>query len=316
MKSHFSSSLALSFAAAFLVSSPAIVSAQQAAAPFQTPALLIEEGGAFQKVWLMAATKDAIRYRETEISTDFVDSKRSEFQSIYLYDPREYSAALDLYQARKYQEAKEMFAKIKDRFRALQSLENNHSTLSAFYEMEAMRRLGDLEGLSAALQKFVKTPLTRATQLRQIELYVLWDALRTKSWDRLDILAREYANTRLPGDQRAQVGYLHGMALEGLERPFDALIAYQAAMTADAGASEDLARMAALRVLSIFKADPEVANAMKLWGTDDENKNSKGYSNLLEAAGVASLYELALGAGTPLPAEFKPFLQYKPAVES
>lgn len=301
------------FAAVFIAGTPTTAPAQQA---FQTPALLIEEGGAFQRAWLLAGTKDAIRYRETEISTDYVDSRLSEFQSVYLYDPREYSLAMDLYQARKYKEAQEKFAAIKERFKPIQGLENNHSSLSAFYEMECMRRLGDLEGLAEALQKFIKTPLTRKTQLRQIELYVMWDAVRTKSWDRVDIIAREYDKTHLPGEQRAQVGYCHGLALEGLERPHDALFAYQSAMTADAGASEELARQAALRVLSIFKADPDVQNAMKLWGTPDENKNSKGYANLLEAAAVAALFELSLGAGTPLPSEFKPFLQYKAPTEA
>jgi hypothetical protein len=56
-----------------------------------------------------------------------------------------------------------------------------------------------------------------------------------------------------------------------------------------------------------------VQNAIKVWGTGDEDKNSKGYSDLLEAAAVASLYELSLGAGTPLPGEYKTFLQYKAA---
>lgn len=305
--STFSSLFAVSVAALACVA-PA---AAQQPAQFQTPALLIEEGGAFQKVWLLAATKDAIRYRETEVSTDFVDSKIGDFQAIYLFDPREYTVAMDLYQARKYKEAQERFAAIKERFKSIQGLENNHSTLSAFYEMECMRRLGDLEGLAAALQKFVKTPLTRESQLRQVELYVMWDAVRTKSWDRVEIIAREYEKTRLPGDLRAQVGYCHGLALEGLERPMDALFAFQTAMTADAGASEEIARLSALRVLSIFKADPEVQNAIKLWGTPDENKNSKGYSNLLEAAAVAGLFELSLGGGAPLPSEFKTLLQYK-----
>jgi tetratricopeptide (TPR) repeat protein len=298
-------------ALAFTVSAPA----QNAQAPFQSPALLIEEDGAFKKVWLVAATKTSIRYRETEVAVDTVDGRTSEFSAIYLYEPREFSLAMDLYQARKYAEAKEKFIAIKERYKPLMQMENSHAALSAFYEMECLRKLGDLEGLTAALQKFIKDPLTRETHLRQIELYVLWDAVRTKSWDRLEILAKERAATRLPGDQRAQVAYCHGLALEGLNRPEDALFAYSTAMTADAGASEEIARQATLRVLAIHKANPEVQNAIKVWGTTDENKNSKGYSDLLEAAGVAELFELSLGAGTPLPAEYKTFLKYKAKAE-
>jgi len=307
---------ALSIAAFGQAGSPAAAPAPApaptaAATPFQTPALLINSDGSFSKAWLVAATKSSIRYRETEVGVDTKDSRVSEFSAIYLYEPREFSVAMDLYQGRKYQEAKAAFAAVKDRFKSISALENNHSTLSAFYEMECMRRLGDLDGLAAALQKFLKEPLTRETQLRQIEIYVLWDAVRTKSWDRVDILARERDKTKLPGDQRAQVAYCHGLALEGLERPSEALVAYSIAMTADAGASEEIARLAALRVLSIHKANPEVQTAIKVWGTADENKNSKGYSDLLEAASVAELFELSLGAGSPLPSDLKVFLKYK-----
>jgi tetratricopeptide (TPR) repeat protein len=282
-------------------------------APFQTPALLIEKDGAFRRVWIVAATKTSIRFRETEMGTDTVDARISDFGAIYLFEPREFSVAMDLYQARKYEEARAAFAAIKERFKSIQPLENSPAALAAFYEMESMRRLGKLDDLAAALQTFIKDPLTRESHLRQFELYVLWDAVRTKSWDRLDILCREREKDRLPGGQRAQVAYLHGLALEGLDRPQEALIAYSTAMTADAGASEDIARLATLRVLAIHKANPEVQNAIKVWGTGDEDKNSKGYSDLLEAAAVASLYELSLGAGTPLPGEYKTFLQYKAA---
>jgi tetratricopeptide (TPR) repeat protein len=287
-----------------------VAPAQQAS--FQTPALLIEEEGAFQKVWLTAATKTSIRYRETEMATDTVDAKISDFKGLYLFEPAEFSEAMDLYQARKYEEAKAKFAIIKERFKPVQPLENSHAAQAAFYEMECMRRLGDLEGLAAALQKFIKGPLTREWQLRQLELYVIWDAVRTKSWERVDILAKERATARMPGDQRAQVAYCHGLALEALQRPEEALFAYSTAMTADFGASEEIARQSALRVLAIHMANPAVLNAIKVWGTEDENKNSKGYSDLQEAACVAAMFEATLGAGAPLPAEFKKLEKYRP----
>ena len=296
-------------AAAPAAAAPAAPAA--AATPFQTPALLINSDGTFEKAWLVAATKASIRFRETEVAVDTRDARVADYSAIFLYEPREFSTAMDLYQGRKYQEAKTAFAAVKERYKSLSALEDNHSTLSAFYEMECMRRLGDLDGLAAALQKFIKEPLIRETQLRQIELYVLWDAVRSKSWDRLDILCREREKAKLPGDQRAQVEYCHGLALEGLGRPAEALVAFSTAMTADAGASEEIARLAALRVLAIHKANPEVQTAIKVWGTADENKNSKGYSDLLEAASVAELFELSLGAGTPLPSDLKVFLKYK-----
>ncbi|MDP3849592.1 MAG: hypothetical protein Q8Q59_03750 [Luteolibacter sp.] len=284
-------------------------------APFQTPALLIKESGSFTRAWLVAATKASIRYRENEVAVDTVDAKVSDFKSIYVIEPREYTKAMDLYQARKYKEAREHFAAVKELYKPIQALQNSHAALAAFYEMECLRKLGDLEGLAAALQKFDKDPLTRETQLRQLELYLLWDAVRAKSWDSIDNLAKERAKTRLPGEHRVQVAYCHGLALEELQRPEDALLAYQTAMTADAGASEEITRQAALRVLAILSADPEVKRAIKAWGTGQERKNSSGYSKLTEASAVATLFEKTLGADTPLPAEFKELLIYKPKIE-
>ncbi len=299
------------FAAVFLATSAAVC-AQQAAQPFQIESLLIEKEGAFQKAWIVAATKTSIRYKEAEIAVGTRDARISDYGAIYLYEPKDYTAALDLYQARKYAEAKDAFAKVRDRCKSISALPDNPSTLAAFYEMECMRRLGDLDGLNAALGKFIKDPLTRETNLRQLELYVIWDAVRTKSWDRVEILAKERAATKLPGDQRAQVAYCHGLALEGLERPEEALGAYAIAMTADAAATEELARESALRTLAIHKADPQVQQAIKVWKTKDENRNSRGYSHLTEAGALAALYELTLGAGKPLPDEFKSFLKHKP----
>lgn len=284
--------------------------------PFQTPAMLIKEDGSTEGVWLAAATKSQLTYRETAVATETKNARLLDYKAVFLYEPREYSEAMDLYQARKYQEAKERFIAIKERYKPVYAVENSHAALAAFYELESLRKLGDLEGLASALQQFDKSPLTRDTQLRQIELYVLWDAVRTKDWATLDELTRERAKTRLPGDQRAQVAYLHGLALEGLERPEEALFAYQTAMTADTGASEVIARQSALRVLAILNGDPDVQRAIKDWDSAQQNRNSAGYTKLIEASAVARMFEQALGAGASLPAEFQELLKYKPKEEA
>jgi hypothetical protein len=101
------------------------------------------------------------------------------------------------------------------------------------------------------------------------------------------------------------------LALEGLGKPSAALNAYNIAITADSGASEEITRLATLNVLRIHKADPGVQLAIKLWGTPDQNKNAQGYVRLLEAASVAKLYQMMLGSGAPLPAEYKALLKYQ-----
>ena len=82
-------------------------------------------------------------------------------------------------------------------------------------------------------------------------------------------------------------------------------------MAADAGASIEIARQAALRVLAIHKADPAVQAAIKAWGTKEEDKTTQGRADLLEAAAVARLFELALGGGSSLPAEYKNLPAFK-----
>jgi tetratricopeptide (TPR) repeat protein len=280
--------------------------------PFQIPGLLIRDGGGGQRAWIVAATKAAIRYRETPVAVETVDVKISDYKSIFLYEPREYAAAMDLYQARKYEEAKAKFIEVKERYKPVYPLENSPAALAAFHEMECLRKLGDLDGLAAALQKFDKDPLTRESQLRQLELYVMWDAVRAKSWESLEKLARERAETRLPSDQRAQVAYCHGLALEGLRKPDEALAAYQMAMVADAGTSEDIARAAALRVLAILTQDAEVKKAIREW---DAEKGGPGNAKLNQAVAVAGLYEMTLGVGSPLPAEYQELLKYRPKKE-
>ncbi len=216
-----------------------------------------------------------------------------------------FTAAMDLYQGRKYQQAMAAFAAIKSRPKA----ERETATLAAFYEMECQRKLGDLAGLAAALRAFQKDPALGSQRLRQLEIDGLWDALRKKSWDRLVQLADQRLHERLPGDQRAQVAYCQGQAFENLARPLEALDAYNIAMTADGGASEEIARQAALGVLRIHLADPEVQAT--LTGPAAAPQESPGFFRLREAAAVASLFELTLGAGTPLPAEFAEFLKHK-----
>ena len=218
-------------------------------------------------------------------------------------DSKEFRNAMNLYQGRKYQEAKAAFVQIKIRRKS--------PSFAAFYELECLRKLGDLEGLARASATFVKDSSLGGNRLRQLEINALWEQVRTKNWARLEQLAGSRGGEYLPGDQRAQVAFCLGLALENLNRPMEALNAYNTAMVADIGASEEVARPAALNVLRIYLADHEVQAAIANFGAPSGNQESAGNSRLREAAAVAALFELTLGAGTPLPAEFKGFLKYK-----
>ncbi len=284
-------------------------SAQQA--PFQASAMLVEPDGATLRIWIVAATSSSIRYRETENSSVTKDLTLREGSTVFLFEPAGFSAALDLFQGRKYKQALTAFTTIKDRYKPISSLPGNHSTLAAFYEMECLRKLGDLEGLATAAQAFSKDTLVRENQLLQVDLYPMWEALRTEAWPRLEILAKNRQDEMFPGNHRAQIAYCHGRALEGQDRPLEALDAYNVALIADTGASEEIAREAALRILAIHKENPDVQTAIKNWGTPNERKASAGFLRLTEAAAVAHLFELSLGSGTPLPEDYKVFLKFK-----
>ena len=289
---------------------PALSLSAFAQDPFQIPAILSKPDSSAFRAYVLAAAKTAIRYKTTPQGVDFTDAKISDFATIFIMEPIDYSAAVDLYEGRKYAEAKEQFAKLKELYKPISAMKDNFSTLSAFYELECMRKLGDYEGLAAALKSFLKEPLSRDHQLRQLDLYVMWDAVRAADWPRLLLIASERDDEALPGYQRAQVAYCKGLALDKLERGSEALIEYSVAMTADSGASELITKQAGLNALGVYFRDEEVQIAIQNWGTEDENKNSPGFTRLTEAAALAVLYEKYLSLGEPLPANLKAFKKY------
>ena len=272
----------------------------------------MQEDETFMDIWIIAATKTDVRFLESKVDTDFTDMKISKARAIYLKEPKEFTQAMDLFQARKYDEAKAIFGMLKARYKFMEAMPGNFSALSAFYEMECMRKTGDLEGLSTAMQRFIADPLLRETNRQQVELYnTFWDAVRTKGWQRIDSMAKERSGQPLPANLRAQIAYCHGLALEGLKKNTDALNAYNTALVADCGASDELTSKAAVNILRILKADPEVQKAIRLWGTPDELKQAAGRLRLLEASAVAHFYQKFIGISTPLPPEYRDLLKYK-----
>lgn len=288
-----------------------VLAATSPAQEFQAEAYFTEPDGGNFRAFITAATDEQVRYKITSVASTAEDANLSKFTTIFLVRPNEYSEAMDLYESGKFKDAQAKFKAYKEVSKPIAPLKGNYHTLSAFYEMECMRRLGDLEGLAAALKDFAKAPLVNEYHIRQLDLHVMWDAVRTESWDRVLSIASEFDSEAIPGYQRVQIGYCKGLALQKLGRGVEALTPYAVAMTADAGNSEILVNKAANNSLQIYLDDEEVKFAMGVWGTSDENKNSSGYSLLVEANALASEYETLLGLGEPLDEKFKPFLNYK-----
>lgn len=237
----------------------------------------------------LAEVRDAgIAFPDNGPPVTFSTPDKADFALGNLPQSNEFVAAIDFYQGRKYQEAKAAFIQ-------LSSKPDAAANFARFYLSECFRKIGDLDGMIWERSAVEKNNALGPRRLRQLEIDNLWDAVRKKNWQELAPLAASRDNERLPNDQRAQVAHCHGLALEALGQPREALNAFNTAMTADAGASEEIARDAAMHVLRILLADPD--------------SQTTGSLERREAAAVATLFEFSLGAGMPLPPEFRVFLK-------
>jgi len=260
---------------------------------------------------VVAANAAQIEYRNPITAPGTTVSAIKDFESIFFLEPTEYVAALDLYESGKFEDAKAQFAKYKDQTKAVANLPGNYNVLAAFYELECLRKMGDLKGLAEDLQGFSKQQLTRENQLRQLDLYVMWDAIKSESWDRALAIATEREKEKMPDDQLVQVFYCKALALQKLNRLEEAMGIYNMVITADAASSEGLVSKAALSMLDIYFKDEAVKTAMTDWGTDLEKKGSAGYNKLLEAGALARLYKKYFNDIKEIPVEYKKLMDFK-----
>jgi len=264
------------------------------------------------KVFLIAASERLIEYTRVKGGLNRHRMLRAEIDAIYFYEPPLFAEALELYEGRDYAGARKKFAECREAYKAIDELPGNFSTLAGFYMLECCRKMRDLGTLKELLDDFQSGPLTREVHKNQEKVYILWDAVRTEGWSRLVGLADEFLEDKeWTGEQLAQIYFCKGQALEGLDRPIEALNSFNGAFTADRAASEGITRDAALACLRIYKNHEEVQLAIKLWGTEDEDPESPGYLMLQEAVSLCELWKKALGGGQPLPNEYAVFLKYK-----
>lgn len=280
------------------------------------PARLLYKDSSQDDVLITQYDNGTVTYRANSKALNRTRVGPAKLDAIYFYKPKVFSEAMDLYRGRKYAEAKTKFAECEEFFKPVDDAPNNYSTLAGFYKMECSRRMMKLDDLSGELEKFRKDALTRETHLQQLEVNAFWEAVRLKDWDRLDRLAQAWRKRKVSGGQRAQIEYCHGLALENIAKKnpkklTDALNAYNRALTADFTASTEIVAAAANNALRIYNSDPEVALAIKLWGTEDERANSTGHQRLLEANKLIKLYKQAgFNVVSPLDSAFDKFYKY------
>ena len=294
-----------------------VMHAGEASAQTRIEAIVVPNEGNPQRIWINEVSGTGIRYYQTATTTALSDFALSQAKTIFFPEPRALSTAIQQFRGRDYRTAMDGFAKVAAEFQPVRTLPNNPSTRAAFFQIECLRLLGEYERMSEKLGAINKSGLTRENELRQLELNLMWEAVGSEAWDRLESLVRERGDSSMPGNQRAQVAYCTGLVHEQKEEFKQAIDAYNEAMIVDAAASEVVARMAAIGILRILDADPEVQAAREAWGTDKERPNSAGHGKLLEAGAVARIYESFVSAESPLPDAYKPYLEYQaPDAES
>ena len=164
------------------------------------------------KVWITAASTTQVEYKTTPQSLNRTRLKRSAIKSIYFFEPPVFKEAMDLYESRDYRGARDKFSECKTAYDKLDNIKGNYSTLAGFYEMETCRKIFDLEALNKLLDVYQADTLQREHQRNQLEVYAVWDAVRTKSWARLDALATEIVvKKQWIGEHLAQIKYCHGL---------------------------------------------------------------------------------------------------------
>ncbi len=280
----------------FLITSLIFMMFSQLALAADAKARLYFKDGSHDEVIIFSYKRGYVTYKLDAKALKGIRKGPDDIASVYFYKVPIFESAMALYKGRKYAEAKVKFLECENTFKRLVEMPNNYSTLAGFYALECSRRLFDLEALSSGMEKFRKDGLTRQGHLQQLEVNVFWEAFRLKDWDRLNLLATEWRERKVTNSQRAQIAYCHGMAYEQLAKKdpkllSKALNAYNTVLSADFAASVELVVAAATNALQIYAEDSEVELAMKLWETEDENKQSPGYQRLLEASALAKFYD-------------------------
>lgn len=264
-------------------------------------------------VWITGASATQIVYKKPEAAIDRTRVARSTLLSVFFYEPEEFKEAKRLFENRDYAGAKEKFKACAEDFKSLEEIPGNYSSLAGYYQLECCRIEEELEELAQLLEEYRSQPsLVREAQKRQFEVYIAWDAVRTKSWPRLVALTRDMlAQDVWTGTQLSQIYYCRGLAFQGLDQAVEALNAFNGAFTADFTASTKITQKATLNCLRIISGHEEVKIAMGHFGTEDEDPKTDGYGLLQEGIVLCELWKKALGAGQPLPSEFTGLLKYK-----
>lgn len=279
----------------------------------EAPALLMK-GGSVETVFLTSANKTLIEFKKNAKAVDKVRKKMSDYDSIYIMEPKEFVDAMELYMSRDYKGAKEALKVVQGEYKSFTGIPGNYAILATFYEMECERKLGNLDALEAIRSKFIPDALLRESHKKQLELYsTVWDAVRKEEWPRILELSKSLEGQKLTNSQRAQVAYGVGLAYEKTGKVKEALDSYNDALVSDFGASEAVCQKAILGAIRVIKAQQGAEKAIKA-GPDSIKAGSPLSQSLAEGAALVTLWDMSIGGGKPIPngIELKKFAVERP----
>lgn len=278
---------------------------------FQQKAYLIMSAGDVRTVWISDANENEFLYYATERGVVSERMRIIEPQSIWLFEPPDFTVALEYLQGREFEKAIESFGKVAAEYEKLRELPNNFASRSLFLEMEALRKLGRYPELVGKMEAFGETDrksLIRDHELQQLEFNQLYEAMVDEDWPRLEKMAADFLGEALPSPQKVQAAYALALAQEKQGRPMEALESYNLVMVTDPAFSEPLVGEAVLGAIRVIRSLPEVAAELREGG--DPDPESEAYGLLVEGGALATLYRDFVAGEAGLPPDAAALLPY------
>ena len=269
---------------------------------------IVKKNGKAKRAYLSKVSKKAITYIDNPKDTSGSEVLKEEVQTIFFYQPKSFAKALALFNNYRFQDAYDLFTDCKMKYKPYDALDGNYSTIAGFYELECVRRLGDLARLDQLLNDFRPAPLLDENHLTQLAIYPFWHAVHTASWERLLTLAPQWENKKLPGTQRAQIAFCHALALEALGEREGALLKFHEALAVSDLKEQNLISKACAKIIFLITEQKEVLEYLKL-PLDTRSQSSRLYHEVLAASSVAKLWSQLSHSGSSFPSEYQPLLK-------
>ncbi len=258
------------------------------------------ESSSLTNVFLVKLDKVNLHYQKRLKSSVVKQLPRRAVKSIFFYEPQIFSDALALYKKGKFEKARQKFEKCKEEHAAYQEFTGNYSTLAGYYEIECMRRLGDLEGMDRLLNLFNPEALDNENYLTQIEIYSFWTALSRGSWKRVLRLADAWKRKLIPPSQRTQIRYCRALAIAELYPSQQALEALYIVIAGSVYTEPELIEKAFVMALEILLRNVRIPTSSQ----------SQPYSEpLQEAIALAHVWNDSLGRSQDLPKRYQKLLK-------